>query len=94
MARPKKTPKERIQKLLGPETCAEIEGLDATDLRARISRAEGHINETETMRNDDEGLAEAVTAAKELAAPYKDAIKRERAVQRYCQLVLAAKGKD
>lgn len=92
MAKAKLTSLTKLQKLLSSETCEALEALDAEGLRRRVIDAEAAVAESETAREADEELSALKEQAKEAAAPYKETIKYQRAIQRYCHLMMEAKG--
>lgn len=91
--RKSKTPLEKLQAIVGPELCLELEALDDEALRARIAAAEADVATVEKTKADDEQLASLVAQAREAGASYRDSTKRLRAIQRYAHMLREAKGK-
>jgi len=83
----------RLRKIIGLTLADELEALAAAALQARIIASEANIATTEQAQGTDEQLDAAKSQVKELAAPYRDAVRNQRAIQRYCHHQLEAKGK-
>jgi len=86
------TPLEKLVKALGEELCAELEALDGDQLKARISLAEAAVAAEEETKAKDDELMRKAEEAKLAKAPYAEAIKYQRQIQRYCHLMRASKG--
>ena len=84
----------KLQKKIPADQCAALEALGTDDLRKRITTCEQNIAESERAQAADEALAEAKQTVKTLAAPYKDAIKAQRAQQRYALILLEQRGAE
>ncbi len=88
-----KSPLDKLKAKIGSEELViEIEGYDAEQLSARIALCEANIAVSENARDADDDLARMIDEVKEAKGPYTDVIKAQRAVQRFCHLMRAAKG--
>ena len=70
----------------------ELNTLASDDLRATLVRCETNIKESEEAKEASEQLQAAQAAAKLIAEPFADAIKYQRAKQRFAALCLDDNG--
>jgi phosphoenolpyruvate carboxylase len=82
----------KLQKIIPEDMCADLEALDDQALLQRIAQSEANLAENEEAQKADEELQAMKTAMKELKAPYREAAKLQRAIQRYCHELRAARG--
>lgn len=82
----------KLRKVMPDSMPEELEALDRDGLMRRIADSESNIREAESSRDDNEQLGAARELVKELAGPYRDAIKVQRAIQRYALLMLEQRG--
>ncbi len=64
------------------------------DLRATIVRCENNVKTSEEARANSEQLQAAKATVKEIDGPFRDAIKYQRAKQRYAALRLEETGAE
>ena len=88
-----KSPLDKIFKILPQVVIDELQALGADDLQHSLAQCESNISEQETLMSEDENLAAAKLNVKDLSAAYRDAIKYQRAKQRFCSILLQEKGK-
>lgn len=91
MARQKKTNNEVVQGEY-PEFATEVAGLSADQLNNRLATLAKNLEESETSKENDQGLEEAKALAVELGAPYRDAKKAIRQKTKYVIALLSDKG--
>lgn len=70
----------------------EAAGYSPSKLKDEVLQAETNIKQIESDRTLDEKLAGAKELVKDLSAPYRDAIKAQRAKIAYVLLLLEEKG--
>jgi hypothetical protein len=83
---------KKLIKALPTGMAQEIEGMGEVDIRRRILTSTANVQEVRRAMEKDEALAEAKERAKELAAPYRDSLKSQDAIIRYCHHVLDSRG--
>lgn len=88
-----KSPLDKIFKILPQAVIDEMQSFDAADLQRTLATCESNISEQETLMSEDDTLSAAKLNVKDLSAGYRDAIKYQRAKQRYCSILLQDKGK-
>lgn len=79
---------DKLISSVGEEVLAEMRQMDSVALNALIAQAELNIREQEMAMKADVELAQAQVCVKGLAAPYKDAVKAQRAKQRVASYLL------
>ena len=82
----------KLRKILPSGLPEDIEEMSPEDLKKRIVDSESNLKETEQSRDNDEQLKGARELVKDLSEPYRDAMKVQRATQRYALLILESKG--
>lgn len=82
----------KLRKILPPGLPEDIEAMSPDELQKRIVDSESNIKEAEASRDNDEQLKGARELVKDLSEPYRDAMKVQRAIQRYALLILESKG--
>lgn len=75
-----------------PEFKETAEAASVEDLKKIIITCEGNISNIESAKSLDDKLNAAKEIAKELSAPYRDAIKCQTAKVRYALFLLEGKG--
>lgn len=93
MARPKKSPLEKLREEQ-PSFVDEVVGLSVDQLNNRLARLAKDAELNEEAKEDDEDLAKAQAEASELSAPYKDAKKMIRLKSRFIISLIKDKGGD
>jgi hypothetical protein len=83
----------KLRKIIPPGVPEELEALAPEELKKRIVDSESNVREAEQSRDNDEHLQAARQVMKDLSEPYREAIKVQRAMQRYALLMLESKGK-
>ena len=78
----------KLRKKLGDDLCDELEALDSESLRNRIVAAESNIQISEDALAENEEVQALKESLKEAVGPFRDAIKHQRAVARFCSLSL------
>lgn len=81
-----------LRKVLAPGVPEDLEALDRSGLMKVIADCEDNVREQESAMAEDEELAAARQQARDYAAGYRDAIKAQRAKQRYASIMLDSKG--
>jgi len=71
-----------------PEFIDMLNGSDRNSLEKNLSIYAKHREETELAKAEDEGLATAKETAKELAAPYRDALKALKLKLAYINILI------
>lgn len=83
----------KLRKKLGDDgLIEELEGLDEDGLRARISRCETNILESEKAKAADTELAALKDKVKEANSPYAETKKTQRAIAEYAACLLDKAG--
>lgn len=82
----------KLLKILDESAVEELDAMDHDTLRTTIVRSEAHIRESEDARDACEPLQVAKATVKELKAPFDDAVKYQRAKQRYAAMRLEEQG--
>ncbi len=82
----------KLQKVIPEDMCADLEALDDQALLQRIAQSEANLAENEAAQQADEELQALKVTMKEIKAPYREAAKLQRAIQRYCHELRAARG--
>ena len=75
-----------------PDFAAEVQGLDADAIKARIVQLQSALEESEAFREADESLARAKEEVKQLSAPYNEVRKAVRQKTSYLVQLLNDKG--
>ena len=75
-------------KLLGEVVVGELQDLGEGELKAVIAQSERNISEQEEAKRGDEALARAKEDVRHLGSAYNDAIKFQRAKQRFASHLL------
>lgn len=91
MARQKKSNNEIVQEAF-PEFASEVAGATVDQLNGKLATLAKNLEESETAKENDEGLEEAKALAAELGAPYRDAKKAIRQKTKYVIGLLSDKG--
>jgi len=82
----------KLKKTLSQTAVDELDAMSKDDLRATIVRCESNIKEAEDARDNCTELTEAKLKVKEIDGPFRDAVKYQRAKQRYAALRLEESG--
>lgn len=77
----------KLRKVLDDTAVEELEAQDRESLTATIARCEDNVREQEQARADCTELTAAKERVKEIDGPFKDAIKYQRAKQRYAAIL-------
>lgn len=80
--------KFKYKKTLPIGMSEELDSMSDDDLKRRIIDSEVNIKTHNIERSQDEDLTQAKDRVKELEAPYKDAIKTQKAIVNYATLML------
>ena len=75
---------KKIVKLIGHTKFEELTSLPVEDLKREIVKAEKNVATAENDLKENESIKTLKEDLKECTAPYKDAIKCQRAIQRFC----------
>lgn len=80
----------KLKKKLPASLVEELVDLSKDDLKARIARCAVNIRDTKIAQSLDEELAQKKAEAREMAAPYRDAVKMQTQISSLCALLLDA----
>jgi uncharacterized small protein (DUF1192 family) len=74
----------KVAKVLGSEKISELSALSVEELKTQIAQAEKNISDAETELSENESIKALKDELKETVGPFKDAIKYQRMIQRFC----------
>lgn len=81
-----------LRKILDGTVPDELESLTHDELTTVIAACEDNVREQETALATNEQIKATAAALKEMRGPFKDAIKYQRAVQRYAAIMRDQQG--
>lgn len=84
---------KKLIKTLPTGVPEELAAMSVDELEHAISRSEHNVREQEDAMRADETLAAAKERVNDLASAYRDAIKTQRAKQRFASIMIGEKGK-
>lgn len=84
---------KKLIKTLPTGVPEELAAMQTDELEHVISRSEHNVREQEDAMRADETLAAAKERVNDLASAYRDAIKVQRAKQRFCAILISEGGK-
>lgn len=82
----------KLRKILDGTVPDELDALDREELTQVIARCEDNVREQETALSDNEQITATKATLKEMVGPFRDAIKYQRAKQRYAAIMRELKG--
>lgn len=83
---------KKLQKKIGDEDAAAIDAMELPELKFKLCQLAKDERETIDAMDADEGLAAAKEQAKQLAAPYTDALKSIKDRRLYIAETLKTRG--
>lgn len=82
---------QKAAKILGQTKLDELMSMSTEELKNQIAKAESNISTVEIELKENESIKALRDELKETVGPFKDAIKVQRAIQRFCASRLDSK---
>jgi hypothetical protein len=83
----------KLEKLLGEDTLGELNAMDDTELKDRITTAAQSMRKAKTELKENDKFKSASEILKDLRGGLRDVNKRQNGIIEYALLILSSRGK-